>query len=112
MSANTVEKDPLEKEIEKKVCKYAESKGILQYKFVSPVHRGVPDRLFIIPNGAIFFIEFKRKGEKTTPGQAREHARMRRNNALVWVIDNVEDGKLLIDGIVENFEKLENEKPH
>jgi hypothetical protein len=101
MSAN-----PVEKEIEKKVCKYAESKGILQYKFVSPAHRGVPDRVFIMPNGSVFFIEFKRLGEKPTPGQLREHERMRKNDALVWIIDNIEDGKSLIDDLVNAGRKM------
>lgn len=107
MSAN-----PVEKEIEKKVCKYAESKGILQYKFVSPAHRGVPDRVFILPSGPVFFIEFKRKGEKPTPAQLREHERMRKNNALVLVADSIEYGKALIDEIVYTLAKKEEFLEH
>jgi hypothetical protein len=43
--------NPLEKVIEKTVCKYAESKGCVQFKFVSVNNRGVPDRIIITPVG-------------------------------------------------------------
>ena len=91
--------DPLEKEIERKVCEYAKSKGILVYKFSSPGMVSVPDRLLILPCGLVFFIEFKRSGCKPTPKQLREHQRLQAQNVKVFVIDNVEDGKNLINGI-------------
>lgn len=86
-------KDPLEKDIEKKVCDYAKSLGILVYKFTSPSRRSVPDRMFILPGGGVFFIEFKRKGCEPTPGQEIEIEKLRKQGALVWVIDEVEKGK-------------------
>ena len=87
----------LEKQIEAKVCDYARSKGWLAYKFTSPARAAVPDRLMISPSGKCVFIEFKRAGEKPTPAQAREHDRLRDQKVAVFVIDNVEDGKTLID---------------
>ena len=48
----------LEKDIEKKVCDEAKKLGWLTYKFSSPAHRGVPDRIFI-KDGEVVFIEFK-----------------------------------------------------
>lgn len=103
---STVSVNPLEREIEKKVCKYAESKGIWQRKIISPSHNGLPDRIFMLPSGTVFFIEFKRKGEKPTPMQLREHEKIRQNNGLVWVIDNVEDGKKLIDGLLQATDQV------
>jgi hypothetical protein len=64
----------LEKQIEAKVCDYAKSKGVLAYKFTSPARAAVPDRLFIGPDGRMWFCEFKREGAKPTPQQEREHA--------------------------------------
>jgi hypothetical protein len=90
----------LEKDIEDRVCRYARSKGMLAYKFTSPARAAVPDRLLLSPRGVIFFIEFKRTGQKATPAQQREHTLMRDHNALVFVVDNVEDGKCLIDVMV------------
>ena len=48
-----------ESTIEKEVCKYAESLGWLQYKFLSPNVRGIRDRMFM-RGGMGFFIEFKK----------------------------------------------------
>lgn len=87
----------LEKQIEAKVCNYAKSKNWLVYKFTSPARAAVPDRLFISPAGKCVFIEFKREGEKPTPPQAREHARLRDQHVSVFVVDNVQDGKAIVD---------------
>lgn len=90
-------KVPLEKEVEGPVKDYARSKKFYVRKFKSENNRSVPDDLFATPKGTVFFIEFKRPGKKATPAQQDEHAFMRRNNLRVHVIDNVEDGKTLID---------------
>ena len=90
----------LEKEIEKRVCEHAKEMKILNYKFVSPGHIGVPDRMFITPKGYIFFIEFKRNGGKTTPMQDREIARIRARGIPVHIVDDVDQGIGLIDGVM------------
>ena len=92
--------DPLEKVIEAAVCKYAQSKGFLTYKFTSPARSAVPDRLFIAPGGQCMFIEFKRLGQKPTPAQQREHDRIRGNGVRVYIIDNIDDGNATIDVMV------------
>lgn len=90
----------LEKEIEAKVCEYARNKGVLAYKFTSPARAAVPDRLFIAPDGRVWFCEFKREGQKPTSAQDREHTRLRQQKVNVFVIDNVSEGKLMIDVMV------------
>lgn len=87
----------LEKKIEEKVNDYAKKFGIEVYKFSSPNRAAVPDRMFVYPNGTVLFIEFKREGEKPTVPQLREHARLRGQNVPVYVVDNVQDGVILID---------------
>jgi hypothetical protein len=87
----------LEKQIEASVCKYARDKGMLAYKFNSPARAAVPDRLFISPVGRVFFCEFKREGQKPTPAQEREHAALRGQCCTVFVVDNILDGKVMID---------------
>lgn len=89
--------DPLEKDIEKRVCAYAQSLGILHYKFTSPARRSVPDRIFFAPEQNTFLIEFKRKGEKPTKAQAIEIEKIRATGTNVYVVDNVEDGKSIIE---------------
>ena len=90
----------LEKQIESKVCDYAKTKNVLVYKFTSPARAAVPDRLFIAPDGRVWFCEFKREGQKPTPAQEREHAKLRAQKVNVFVIDNVEDGKAMINLMV------------
>lgn len=90
----------LEKQIESKVCEYAKTKNVLVYKFTSPARAAVPDRLFIAPDGRVWFFEFKREGQKPTPAQEREHAKLRAQKVNVFVIDNVEDGKAMVDMMV------------
>lgn len=58
--------------IEKQVCAHARKAGWACYKFVSPGHRSVPDRLFIGPTGFHCYIEFKSPGKRPTPLQERE----------------------------------------
>jgi hypothetical protein len=91
----------LEKDIEAKVCDYAKTKNVLVYKFTSPNRMAVPDRLFIRPDGYVWFCEFKREGQKPTPAQEREHHRLRQHKVSVFVIDNVEEGKTMIDTMVK-----------
>lgn len=90
----------LEKNIEAKVCGYARERGLLAYKFTSPAHAAVPDRLFILPGGNMFFCEFKRKGQRPTPAQEREHLRLRQHKVSVYVIDNVDDGLRMVDEMI------------
>jgi hypothetical protein len=91
----------LEKHIEAKVCDYAKQRGLLVYKFTSPARAAVPDRLFILPGGRMFFCEFKREGQKPTIPQEREHKRLRAYDVPVFVIDNVDDGLRMVDTMLE-----------
>lgn len=88
--------NPLEKDIETKVVAFAKSLGMLVYKFTSPSRRSVPDRMFITKAGVVFFVEFKRKGEKPTAGQLVEIEKIRRSKVPVYVVDNVEEGKDIV----------------
>jgi hypothetical protein len=91
--------NPLEKVIEKTVCKYAESKGCVQFKFVSVNNRGVPDRIIITLTGEVLFVEFKRKGKDLTTLQKKHRARIQGNMGIYYKIDNIEDGKYMIDSV-------------
>jgi hypothetical protein len=97
MLINVYWKNMLEKQIEAAVCAYARTKGVLAYKFTSPARAAVPDRMFIRPDGRIWFCEFKRGGQKPTEAQEREHNKLRQHKVDVFVIDTVEDGKMMIN---------------
>lgn len=90
----------LERDIETRVCKHAQKYGILTRKFTSPSHRSVPDRLFLFPTGLAVFIEFKQKGKTLTKGQVREAKKLRELGHYVYLIDDVQAGKQLVDKLM------------
>lgn len=92
------EKKPLERDIEGAVCRYAERKYRMKAeKFTSPGRRSVPDRLFSMWNGKVFFCEFKAPGKKPTPKQVKDHERRREMGFRVFVCDDIEQGKNIVD---------------
>jgi hypothetical protein len=91
----------LEKTIEQAVCIYAKQKSMIPYKFTSPSNRGVCDRI-VISDGYVFFIEFKRKGCLPTVLQNRHHQILVNKGLTVYVIDDIDIGKGIIDYEYEN----------
>lgn len=85
-----------ESDVERHVVEYARKHGFWCRKFTSPHRRSVPDYI-MAKNGIVFWIEFKRPGEKPTPLQAKEHAEMRAHGLDVYVVDSREAGRQLID---------------
>lgn len=80
------EKEMLEKDIEKYLVRRCRENGYLCFKFTSPAHAGVPDRI-LIGNGRVIFVELKRPGAKPRELQIRTFRHMRDGGADVRVID-------------------------
>lgn len=51
---------------------------------------GAPDRVVMLPDGRLLWIELKQKGKSPAPIQLREHAKMARCGQHVYVIDSME----------------------
>jgi len=86
----------LESAIERAVCQYAQKKGWLTPKS-ELMGNGWPDRL-LFKSGCVFFIEFKRKDEKPGTDQLVVcNTIIYQGGLIVYVIDNIKDGKALID---------------
>ena len=94
-------KNILESKIERTVAAYAKSKGYIAEKFSSRYKRGLPDHVFIIPGGECIWVEFKASGKKPTIKQTLVINKFINQGCLVFVIDNIEDGKNLIDKYLE-----------
>ena len=86
----------LESHIEKTVCSHARKLGWLVFKFVSPGVRGVPDRIFI-KHGSLLFIEFKAPKKKPNRLQVWIHDQLESHGFPVYVIDDIDAGKELVD---------------
>lgn len=81
----------LEKDIEKRLVQLLEEKGCLAYKFVSPNCRGVPDRLFITPEGTVFFVELKTKQGVLSKLQSYQLMKLANQKQLVYVLYGMEE---------------------
>lgn len=87
----------LEKELEAKIVRYAKARGCLVYKFSSPSHSGVCDRIIIAPGGRVMFMELKAPGQVPTPLQYKFLVDVTKQGATgVWA-DNEALGRFLID---------------
>lgn len=89
-----------EVKVERYGCDKVEDRDGIAYKFTSPGHASVPDRLMLeridniehrlIVQQYVKFVEFKRPGEHPTSPQLREHERLRSRGYNVLVIDSKE----------------------
>lgn len=91
----------LEAELERKICEYVRRHGGRAFKFVSPGAPGVPDRLCVLPGGCLIFIEVKRPGRKDglSVQQKKIIGWLRKLGCTVWVINDYETFRRLIDGV-------------
>ena len=88
-----------EKQIENKLATEAKKLGGIAVKFVSPSFDGMPDRLVLMPDGHIAFVELKAPGKKPRPLQLARHRLLRSLGFRVYVIDSVEQIGVMLDEI-------------
>ena len=88
-----------EKQIENKLATEAKKLGGIALKFVSPSFAGMPDRLVLMPDGHIAFVELKALGKKPRPLQLARHQLLRSLGFRVYVIDSVEQIGGMLDEI-------------
>ena len=84
----------LEKNIEAYLVKSARRIGGAAYKFASPAHRGVADRVVCLPNGQTWFVELKTEGGRLSPLQvvfADEMARLKQNYVCLWNKEQIDE---------------------
>ena len=82
----------LEKDVERRLVKGVEALGGKAYKFVSPAHRGVADRLVVLPGGRVWFVELKIAGGRMSALQqvfAEDMAALGQNYTVLWSKEDV-----------------------
>lgn len=77
-----------EKDIEQKFVKAVRNAGGLCWKFVSPGTDGVPDRLALLPEGRMAFVELKAPGKKPRPLQVKRKRQLEKLGFQVYVVDD------------------------
>ena len=90
-----------ERDIERKLVVETVRRRGVALKFVSPGCVGVPDRIVMLPDGKIGFVELKAPGKKLRPIQARRIQQMRKMGFKVYVIDGMEQIGSVLDEIGE-----------
>ena len=85
-----------ESKLEKEIKEYCKKTGWSYWKFKTPANIGVPDRM-IFKNGVILFFELKRQGCTTDKMQEYQIKLMRDAGLKVFVIDNFDYAKYVLD---------------
>ena len=88
-----------EKQIESKLVIEVKKIGGIAPKLVSPGFDGMPDRLVLLPDGHIAFVELKAPGKKPRPLQRARHRLLRSLGFRVYVIDDAEQIGGMLDEI-------------
>lgn len=92
-----------EKNIEKKLVQAVKAEGGMCPKLVSPGTDGMPDRMVLLPEAHIGFVEVKTPGEKPRPLQVRRHEQLKALGFQVSVLDDPEQ----IPDIIETVKRAE-----
>ena len=79
-----------EKVIEQKLVKAVKAMGGISPKFVSPGLSGMPDRIVLLPDGKVGFVEVKAPGKKPRALQVVRHQKLQRLGFRVFILDEVE----------------------
>lgn len=88
-----------ERDIENYLVSRVKGLGGMAFKWSSPSHRGVPDRIIILPHGLVIAVEVKALGKRPTKLQQFNHRLLRKLGIDVVVIDS----KIKADNFIRNF---------
>lgn len=89
-----------EKLIEQQLIKSVKDIGGIALKIVSPGFDGMPDRLILLPNRKIAFVEVKAPGKTLRPLQEKRKRQLEALGFLVFCLDNLEQ----IGGILREIQ--------
>lgn len=79
-----------EKKIEAKLTAIVKAKGGMCVKYPASFYNGFPDRIVLMPNGKIFFVELKTEDKTPSPAQREVHKDLAKRGFIVLIIDKIE----------------------
>lgn len=80
--------------------------GGKSYKFVSPGNPGVPDRIYLLPDGKIYFVELKRIIGKLSNVQVWQRDQFQRMGIEIKVIYGMDQAKEFIKEIKDEVQSV------
>lgn len=87
----------LESKIEVWLNDQVKKLGGKSYKFVSPGNPGVPDRIYLMQNGRIYFVELKRVIGKLSASQIWQREQFHQMGVEVKIIYGMDQAKEFIE---------------
>lgn len=88
-----------EKVIERHLAVAVKKLGGMAVKFVSPGLAGVPDRIILLPDGKMAFVELKAPGRRLRALQEKRKKQLEALRFSVYVIDRLEQ----IGGVLDEI---------
>ena len=85
--------------VERKLITAVKKRGGICPKLVCPGCDGMPDRMVLLPNGKIGFVEVKAPGEKPRALQLARHRMLRKLGFLVFVLDDPQQIGGILDAV-------------
>ncbi|KUK13853.1 MAG: VRR-NUC domain-containing protein [bacterium 42_11] len=89
-----------EKLIEQQLIKSVKDIGGIALKIVSPGFDGMPDRLILLPNRKVAFVEVKAPGKTLRPLQEKRKRQLEALGFLVFCLDHIDQ----IGGILHEIQ--------
>ncbi|RBP44722.1 VRR-NUC domain-containing protein [Garciella nitratireducens] len=89
-----------EKKIEQQLVKEVKDIGGIALKIVSPGFDGMPDRLILLPNRKLAFVEVKAPGKTLRPLQEKRKRQLEALGFLVFCLDHIDQ----IGGILHEIQ--------
>jgi hypothetical protein len=94
-----------EKTLEARLVREIEARGGMALKYTSQYHRGIPDRICLLPGGVVFFVELKSTGKKPTKLQQHAMEQLEKLGFITRVVDSTENLEGLLWAL-DSAEKL------
>ena len=103
---NTPKPKESEKTLEARLVREIEARGGMALKYTSQYHRGIPDRICLLPGGLCVFVELKSTGKKPTKLQAHAMERLDAMGLPTCVVDSTEKLLELLQILDEGIAKF------
>ena len=82
--------------IERELVKQVKQRNGMALKFVSPGFDGVPDRIVLLPDHNMVFVELKAPGKKMRPLQVKRKCQLELLGFKVYCIDSKEGIEVML----------------
>ena len=89
-----------EAQIEQWLNEQIKSIGGISYKFVSPNNPGVPDRIYLLPGGTVWFVELKTEIGRLARIQKWQGERIRKMGCRYRVIRGMDDARAFVKEVM------------